>query len=219
MSTSILVIGESGSGKSTSARNLDSSETYFIKVIDKPLPFKNKYKKTSGDKVGNLFISDNHAEIIKCINHINEKRPEIKNIVIDDFQYIMANEFMRKSDEKGYQKFTDLAKNTWEILNAIPYSRHDLLFFILTHSELDANGKYKAKTIGKMLDEKITLEGLFTVVLHSIVKDDRYFFLTQNDGLHIAKSPIDLFENRYIENDLLFVKTQIDSYYNQDIPQ
>ncbi len=224
MSSCILIIGESGTGKSTSIRTLKPDETYIIEVIEKPLPFKNKYKKTLTDKngtkiIGNIFVGAEYSKIIKAIQHIDKERPEIKNLVIDDFQYMMAAEFMEKATEKGYQKFTELAQHTWEVIREAQYARPDLLFFFLTHSDLDQNGKYKVKTIGKLLDEKITLEGLFTVVLHALIREGQYEFLTQHDGTHVAKSPIDLFDKKLIPNDLQYVKERLDHYYGQDIPQ
>lgn len=222
MSTSILIIGESGTGKSTSIQLLDPAETFILAVVKKPLPFKHAYKKavknTDGVLEGNYSVVDQYDTIISLIQHISKKRPEIKTIIIDDFQYIMANEFMRSAQEKGYQKFTDIAAHTWEILNSVQYCRDDLNVFMLTHSQEDNNGKYKAKTIGKMLDEKISLEGLFTVVLHTLVIDGKHVFLTQNDGTHLAKSPVGMFPTKFIPNDLQAVKSAIDNFYT-DIPQ
>lgn len=218
MAIPVLVLGESGTGKSTSLRNLACEETFLILVIDKPLPFRSKYKKWEQDKdgntKGNMCITDNYSNIIKIINYINLKMPEIKNIVIDDFQYIMANEFMRRSTERGYDKFTEMAKQVWEVIDSIKNSRPELTVFILSHSDQDANGKFKMKTIGKLLDEKITVEGLFTIILHTQINEGRYNFLTQNDGRYIAKSPIDLFTDKYIDNDLKIVKEAIASYYS-----
>lgn len=223
MSISVLVIGESGSGKSTSIRNLNPKETYIISIINKPLPFRNKYKKTvekDGEKiVGNMFISDDYRVIIKGIDYINNERPEVKSIIIDDFQYIMANEFMSRANEKGYDKFTEITMHVNKILEKIRSCREDLSIFILSHSEANESGKHKAKTIGKMLDDKITLEGLFTVVLYAKASQGKYMFLTQNDGSHIAKSPMGMFDNVEIDNDLNIVKQKIDAYYGEDIPQ
>src|SRR5208337_5612128 len=127
MGIATLVIGESGSGKSTSIRKLDPQETYIITVVDKPLPFKNKYKKSSvenGEKVvGNTYLSDDYRAICKCLLHINQDRPEIKNIVIDDFQYVMANEYMRRSSERGFDKFSEMADHAWKVITATQSSR------------------------------------------------------------------------------------------------
>lgn len=212
MANSILVMGESGTGKSTSIRKLDPKETYIINVLDKPLPFKNFKKSYIGGIGGNYFATDNAAKILQCITAISEKRPDIKNLIIDDFQYIMANEFMRKAREKGFEKFVDIGQSAWKIIRECTAARDDLCCFILSHTETDSLGRSKCKTIGKMLDEKITLEGMFTIVLHSLIVDNSYKFLTQNDGLHIAKSPMDMFDMALIDNDLLLVKEKMAEY-------
>lgn len=216
MANVILVIGESGSGKSTSIRTLDANETFIINVLDKPLPFRgaaDKYKKMTKENSGNYYPTDDFHKILKAIQYANDEKNNIKNVIIDDFQYIMANEFMRRATERGYDKFTEIAQHAWQIIDACSKSREDMFFFILSHSDEDQNGKVKCKTIGKMLDDKITIEGMFTTVLHSIVSDGKYRFLTQNDGSHIAKSPMGMFENEFIDNDLSFVKTKMIDYY------
>lgn len=216
MSNATLIIGESGTGKSTSIRSLDEKETFIINVLDKPLPFKDfkkRYTKLTKDYPGNYYTSDDALKIIKMIEFIDQHRPEIKNIIIDDYQYVMANAFMRRAMDKGYDKFTEIGQNAWKVINSSVHCREDLFFFFLSHSETDANGRVKCKTIGKMIDEKITLEGMFTTVLHSIVSDNKYKFLTQNDGSHIAKSPLGMFDNMYIDNDLSLVKSRMQNYY------
>ncbi len=210
-----LIIGHSGTGKSTSIRTLSSTETLIINVLDKPLPFrgfKKNYIPMREGEGGNYFASDNYTKILACINHVNEKRPDITNLIIDDFQYLMANEFMRRASEKGYEKFVDLANHAWQVINALTSTRSDLYCFVLSHSETDVQGKSKCKTIGKMLDEKITIEGMFTVCLNTAVIDDEYKFLTRNDGMNIAKSPLGMFADKYIPNDLQFVKEQMTKY-------
>ena len=222
MSNTSLIIGESGTGKSTSISNLNPSETFIINVLDKPLPFRG-YKKNYiaikdwNDIVGNYYASDEFAKIINCIKMVNQKRPEIKNLVIDDWQYTMCNEFMRRATENGFTKFTEIGQHAWSIIKALTDCREDLYCFVLSHSDTDTNGKYKCKSIGKMLDEKITIEGMFTTVLHTQIMDGAYRFLTQNDGSHIAKSPQGMFEDKYIGNDLAFVKSKMNDYYNEDV--
>jgi hypothetical protein len=222
MSNSILIMGESGTGKSTSIRTLDSKETFVINVLKKPLPFKGFRKNyvlaTRENPNGNLYESDNAANIIKTINYISKNRPDIKNVIIDDFQYIMANEFMRKAREKGFDKFTEIGQQGWSVARECTEARDDLYFFILSHTETDSLGRSKCKTIGKMLDEKITLEGMFTVVLHSLIVDNGYKFLTQNDGSHIAKSPMDMFDRALIDNDLASIKEKMVEYYAGEDP-
>ncbi len=218
MSNSVLVIGQSGSGKSTSLRNLDPLSTFIINVLDKPLPFrsfkKNYTPVTKENKTGNYFSSDDWNHIIRCIEMVSKERPEITTLIIDDWQYVLAYEFMRRVGEKGYDKFSELAMHGWSTINACMKTRPDLTCFVLAHSETDSNGKTKCKTIGKMLDEKITIEGLFTTVLHSRVIDREYFFQTQYDGEHLAKSPIGLFDDDLIPNDLLTVKNALETYFN-----
>lgn len=221
MSNAILIIGESGTGKSTSIRNLDPKETFIINVLDKPLPFKGfkqNYTKFSKDDLsGNYYSSDDYNMIIRAINYVDKNKPEIKNLIIDDWQYIMANEFMRRFSERGYDKFTQIGHNGWSTINEVTKCREDLNCFIISHSETGDNGKSKIKTIGKMVDEKITLEGMFTTVLHSIVIDGKYKFLTQIDGSHTAKSPMGMFEDKYIDNDLLLINELTKKYYNENI--
>lgn len=217
MGNNILVIGESGSGKSTSIRGLDPKETFLISVIGKPLPFKGyrqKYKhiKDWSDEENNLYVSDNYQAILKCIDLV-KKREDIKTLILDDFQYVMANEFMRRASETGFTRFSEIAQHAWMIINALTNSRENLISFVLCHSDTDEYGKVKCKTIGKLLNEKISVEGLFTTVLHSLKTDHGYAFLTQTDGVHLAKSPIGLFDDEYIKNDLGLIRGLIEEYY------
>lgn len=220
MSNTILIIGESGSGKSTAIKNLDPSETFILNVIDKPLPFKGgrkQYIKLEGENNGNYYASDDHNTIMRLISYINAKRPDIKNLIIDDWQYTMANAFMRRAMEKGYDRFSEIGKNAWEIVRALIGTREDLTCFVLSHSDTDIRGKSKVKTIGKMLEDKICVEGMFSIVLHAITNDGKYRFLTQHDENHLAKSPAGMFNNLLIDNDLKFVKECINAYLNEDI--
>ncbi len=221
MSNTSLIMGESGTGKSTSIRNLVPSETFIINVLNKPLPFKgykSNYTKLSADGLsGNYYSSDDYQSIERLVRKINNDRIEIKNLIIDDFQYLMANEFMRRALERGYDKFSEIAKNAHSLLKLLPTLRDDLDIFILTHSEANDQGKMKIKTIGKMLDEKITIEGMYAMVLQTELTDGDYHFVTQGDARHIAKSPMGMFESRNIPNDLAFVKQKMNSYYNEEI--
>lgn len=221
MSNTSLIIGESGTGKSTSIRNLNPSETFIINVLNKPLPFKgykSHYTKISSDaKTGNYYSSDDYQRIEQLIKKINSERLEIKTLIIDDFQYLMANEFMRRALERGYDKFSEIAKNAHSLLKLLPTLRDDLDIFILTHSESNDQGKMKIKTIGKMLDEKITIEGMYAMVLQTELNDGDYHFITQGDARHIAKSPMGLFQSRNIPNDLAYVKEEMRKYYSEDI--
>lgn len=223
MSNNVLIIGESGTGKSTSIRTLPHEETFIINVINKPLPFKGagkKYTKFSKDNLtGNYYAGDNHDEIMKVISYVNLKRPEIKYLVIDDMGYTLTNDFMRSALVKGYDKFSMLAKDAWEIMKTINDTRPDLLCFMIMHSDTDQQGKSKPKTIGKLLDEKVCIEGMFTICLHSMVVDGQYYFITNNDGSHMAKSPLGMFSSLRIKNDLLMIAEYINEYLNEDIKQ
>lgn len=221
MSNTILIIGESGTGKSSSIRTLNHEETIIINVLDKPLPFKGfkkKYiSKSTEERKANIFSTDKYAKIIESISTVDKNRPEIKNLIIDDFQYIMANAFLSRALERGYDKFTEIGQQAWQIIRALQSCREDLRCFVLSHSDVDQSGKAKCKTIGKMLDDKICLEGMFTIVFHSIAHDGKYKFLTQNDGVHLAKSPLGMFESKYIDNDLQYINSKIEQYFNEDI--
>ena len=223
MSITTLVLGESGSGKSTSISTLDPKETFIINVLDKPLPFKGYLKNYTPSKnkcsEGNYIATDKYNHILEAIKLVNTTRPDIKNIVLDDWIYMLTNEYMTRADEKSYQKFVELAQHAHSVIRSLSECRADLFCFVLTHSELDANNKYKCKTIGKMLDEKINIEGMFTVVLYALAGNEGYKFLTQNDGVHISKSPRGMFKDRYIDNNLQKVIDAMKEYYNEDVNQ
>ena len=167
MSNVIAIVGESGSGKSTSLRNLNPKETFIIQVVNKQLPWrawKKNYTLWDKDKkTGNRIILDKSEHILLLIKMISEKKPEIKNIIIDDFQYILSNEFMRRINEKSYQKFNDIGFSGWDLIESSKQHRDDLNIIFTAHSEIDSNGKLTMKTIGNILKEKITIEGLFTI--------------------------------------------------------
>jgi hypothetical protein len=214
-------MGESGTGKSTSIRNLNPTETFIINVLNKPLPFrgyKRSYTRVSADgSTGNYYSSDNYEHIDLVIRKINAKRLEIKTLILDDFQYLMATEFMSRALERGYDKFSEIGKHAFDLLKLLPTLRDDLDVFVLTHSEANELGKMKIKTIGKMLDQNIVIEGLYAMVLQTELTDGNYHFITQGDARHIAKSPMGMFEERNIPNDLAFVKNKMHDYYDQDI--
>ena len=206
MAIPVFVLGKSGTGKSTSLRNFKSGEILHINVMSKPLPFKGRFAET--------YNGDNYAEIAKAIN-----ATKCKTIVIDDAQYLMANEFMRRSSELGYQKFTDIANNFWTLINSITNDLpFDVIVYFLMHTDTDDNGNEKAKTIGKLLDEKICIEGMSSIVLKTAVKDGVYTFTTQNNGHDTVKSPLGMFPTYEIENDLKKVDTTIREYWELDIP-
>lgn len=216
MAKPVLIIGESGSGKSRSLLNLDPKSTFLINVNQKDLPFKGWKSKfvyvTNENPTGNAIGTDDTDTIIKMIQYIDKKRTEIKVGVIDDSQYIMANEFMRRAKEKGFEKFTEIGEHYWKIIWECQLCRQDMIWFILSHSETNDNGHTKAKTIGKLLDDKICVEGMFSIVLNTRVEDRKYFFETQTNGQNTTKSPEGMFPEFKIPNDLEYVRQQIINY-------
>ena len=199
MGIPVLILGESGTGKSASMRNFEAEDLKVINVANKPLPFKNKFESVS---------TDSYKEIIKELK-LNKKRVS----VIDDAQYLMANEFMRRATERGYDKFTEIAQNFWNLVQTVKELPDCHVVYFLAHIERDVNGNEKIKTIGKLLDEKITVEGMFTIVLKTNVTDGVYSFLTQNSGHDTVKSPIGMFPSYAIDNDLKYVDEKIRNYY------
>ena len=206
MGIPVLILGHSGSGKSTSLRNFRSGEITHINVMGKPLPFKGRFL--------NTVNSDKYDVITKAL-----KSMETKIAVIDDAQYLMANEFMRRAMERGYDKFTEIANNFWTLVNdVITELPYDVIVYFLMHIDRDDAGNEKVKTIGKLLDEKITVEGMFTIVLKSIVKDGVYSFTTQSNGHDTVKSPLGMFSTYEIENDLKAVDNIVRAFWELDLP-
>jgi hypothetical protein len=216
MSTAVLILGKSGTGKSASLRELTAADTLLIQVVRKPLPFKatgwSYFHKTDRPD-GNIIVSDHWETILKAMRGTRRKV-----IVIDDFQYVLANEYMRRTDEKGYDKFTDIGRHAWELITAASDLAPDVRVYILAHTDTNDAGETKMKTIGKMLDEKITPEGLFTIVLRTTVMDGHYQFTTKNNGQDSVKSPMGLFENDKIPNNLADVDAAICGYYGIALP-
>lgn len=202
MGVPVLILGESGTGKSASMRNFSKGELAIINVAGKPLPFKNDLP---------MIVTDRYPEIVNAL-----MKMKAKSAVIDDAQYLLANEFMRRSGEMGFQKFTDIAKNYWSLIaeTVCKQMPEDKIVYFMSHIDRDQNGYEKVKTIGKLLDEKITVEGLFTIVLKTHVEDGKYTFRTQNSGFDTVKSPIGMFDSIEIDNDLKMVDNAIREYYN-----
>lgn len=228
--TSICICGESGSGKSTSIRNLDPKETFIIATIAKPLPFrgwKKNYTKFVIDKEtkelhGNYYVNDKSDNIIKIMKLVSSKMPHIKTLIVDDLQYTMAFEFVDRASEKSYDKFNEMAQHMLNIFRTTFELRDDLTVVFLTHSEnvgTEIDPKYVLKTLGKLLKEKVTTEGLFTCMLFTEVNFDedvpKYQFITNNDGKCIAKSPMGMFDELKIDNDLKMV-IDIVKQYNEE---
>lgn len=213
MSNLIVILGESGTGKSTSLRNLNHEETFIINVLNKPLPFRG-YKKHYNTENKNYLESDNYQTILKYLSAINDNAPHIKTIVIDDFSFLMNNEFMRRCRERGFDKFTEMGVNMFDILEVCKKFRPDLYCYIMCHTEKDHAGVIKPKTVGKMTSDYVGIAERVSIVLHTQIIDMGYKFLTQNDGERVAKSPMDMFD-MYIDNDLAAIRKTIENYYNE----
>lgn len=210
MARKVLVIGASGSGKSSSLRGLDAKETAIIKCINKELPFK------KGDAKFKSIVCQKAEDVVKNIVMILQKAPHIKNIVIDDLIYLSVQTFMSRSKEKGYDKFTDLANELYSVLTLPEQVQNDDITFIyLTHSETNPTTmETNVRTIGKVISEKVVPEGLFTIVLEAQCDNGEYKFLTHNiSGNSVVKTPLGMFEEDYIDNDLSIVLKAIKEYY------
>jgi len=220
----VLIVGESGSGKSHSIQTLDPSQTFIINIAHKALPFKG-WKKgytelSSSNSNGNLYNTADADVIIKTLDYISEKRPEIKNIVIEDFQYMAVDFLMSKIKETGFTKFTDAANKIYKVATKVRSLRDDLIVFFLNHLDinttLEGEKFMKAKVSGKMIENQVTLEGLFTIVLFTFKEETKngesYGFITNGFQGSTCKSPEGMFEAKKIENDLNFVAEKIREY-------
>jgi hypothetical protein len=199
MGIPIFILGESGSGKTASLRNFGEKEVGIFNVASKPLPFKKQLPKFDG------------ATYQTIINGLS--KATLKRYVIDDSQYLMAFEMFSRAKETGYGKFTDMAVSFKNIIDyVVKNTPNDCIVYFLHHTQKTEIG-IKAKTVGKMLDDQITLEGLFSIVLRTKVEDGKYYFITQSDGTDTTKSPMEMFD-LIIENDLKFVDETIRKYWN-----
>lgn len=212
----VLIMGASGSGKSTSLRNLPAEETAIINITNKPMPFRNKDNKKivslkdfKKDGEQDLSYEELYKRIITTI-----KATKKKIIVIDDSSYMMTFENFEKANNKGYDKFTNMAKNYYDLIKSAISCDDEKIVYVITHEEIDdVNQLYRPKTIGKMLSNQLVIEGLFSIVLRSLYKNGEYIFQTQNDGTSVCKSPMDLFEQKEMPNDLLEIDKLIREYY------
>jgi len=220
MSNNILILGDSGTGKSSSIRTLPPQETFVVSVIGKPLPFRGSaknYKKFSSENLtGNFYCTDSGAKLKNVIKHVNDKRPEIKYLILDDLGYIIMNAFMKRALLKGFDRFSEIAAEFNTAVESLNDLRDDLFVIATMHIETDKQGKTKPKTIGNMIDQYICIEGTFTTVLHTAVTEGNYKFITNNDGLHMAKTAMGMFDTHLIDNDLLLVTNKINEYLNED---
>lgn len=209
MGIPVLLLGESGSGKSASLRNFKASEIGVINVASKPLPFKSDIKPYNVSKVAKEKGCDRYSLIKNALS-----KSKAKSLAIDDSQYLLAFDSFDKAQETGYAKFTNMAVNFERLIefciNDLP---DDKIVYFLHHCETTDFGKTKAKTIGKMLDNQLTVEGLFSIVLLCQTDGQVHKFITQSDGTTTAKSPMGMFELE-IDNDLKAVDKTIREYYN-----
>lgn len=227
MANTVLILTEPGFGKTTAIdenselgiEGLDPKETVIINVKGKPLSFRGWQKKYKGpiSSGGNYIETTDPKVIMEITDFININRPEVINLVIDDGQYIMAEKFMQDALKTGYEKFSRLGKEMYDVINKGIKCRANMNFFFLAHEEETKKG-YKMKTIGKMLDEKVSLEGLFSVLLFGNISvgDDKKItkqFVTNADGVYnSARSPYGMFKEIYIPNDLGYIARKIKEY-------
>lgn len=202
MGVAVLILGESGSGKSASMRNFNENDVRILNVASKPLPFRNVNKLKKADKATYGMIKGAVSS------------GQTLSYVVDDAQYLMAFESFDKANEVGYGKFTTMAKNYQEMLRYIQEETpSDTIVYVMQHIDTDEGGKVKAKTLGKMLDQQLTVEGLFTIVLLCKAYEKRHYFITQSDGTNPCKSPMGMFDDVEIDNDLKMVDDTIREYY------
>lgn len=210
MSIATLILGESGSGKTCSLRNLDPSKCLLIQPVAKPLPFR------SGEWQKHIYVQSDSAKIVSAM-----RKTKAEIIILDDYQYILASQFMSRRNERGFDKFTDIGGSGYDIALAASQLEPQKRVYILGHTETDEAGNIRIKTLGRILSEKIVLEGMFTIVLRTNVDagNGKYTFLTQNSGHDTVKSPMGMFESREIDNDLAQVDETIVSYYGLNEPE
>lgn len=201
MGVPVLVIGESGSGKTYSIRNFSPDEVGIFSVEKGRLPFKGDFK---------VKKNASYSDILKAV-----KNPSLKKYVIDDSQYLLVNEFFDRAKETGYQKYTDMALNFRNLIHDINrIAPDDVVFYFLHHTEFDSNsGKTKAKTVGRMIDQYLTLEGCFDIVLLAQTDGKEHYFITQSDGYTTCKSPAEMFPDVKIDNDLKAVDNALRSFW------
>jgi len=206
MAQKTLVMGESGTGKSTSMRNLDPAITSIVNPVGKPLPFKSKNGKFT--MLNNETKSSNIVSWMK-----GQVKAGKKILVVDDFQYLLSIPYMNRIHEGGWDKWNDFGDDYFRLIDVCAELPADVRVYYLSHCETLDNGITTIKLIGKLLREKITIEGLFTTVLRTSVIDQKYYFLTQNSGKDTVKSPMGMFEAYAVENDLAYIDDKICNYY------
>lgn len=204
MAIAVIIYGKSGSGKSRSLKNFAEDEIYLVNVLGKMMPFKGTFKY--------ITVSDNPQTIMAGL----AKMP-CKVAVIDDFGYIMTDMYMRgNSTGNQFDLFKNIGNTVFELVDFVIHSdalKKDQIVYITLHEEIDEYGNSKLRTIGKLLEQKVCLEGMVTVTLHAAIKNKRHVFITNSDGTDIAKSPEGMFTENEVENDLFAVDAAIRNYY------
>lgn len=206
MAQKILIMGESGTGKSTSLRNLDPEITAVVNPVGKPLPFKSSNGKFT--MLNNETKSSNITAWMK-----GQAKAGKKILIVDDFQYLLSIPYMNRIHEGGWDKWNDFGDDYFKLIDVCADLPADVRVYYLSHCETLENGITTIKLIGKLLREKITIEGLFTIVLRTSVIDQKYFFLTQNSGKDTVKSPMGMFSEYAVENDLAYIDDKVCNYY------
>lgn len=203
MGLPVLIIGKSGSGKSASLRNCQDFAVF--NVIGKPLPFRDQPK---------TMTTDDYNIITNGL-----QRCKATSIVIDDAGYLMTNQFMKGHSSKGsgnaiFSFYNEIGDSFWKLIEEAKKLPPEKIVYFIMHTDTDDFGNIKPKSIGKMLDEKVCLEGLFTIVIHCKLENKKHIFSTHTDGRDVAKTPIGMFEQSEIDNDLRLVDNTIREYYN-----
>ena len=206
MGIPVLIIGKSGSGKSTALRNFEENELALVNVLRKPLPFRKKFEST--------INTDKYQTIMKLILKTNKKA-----IVIDDAGYLITNQFMSNHSKVGggsavFDLYNTLGDSYWSLIEFVKNKLdNDKIVYFNMHEDKNDFGDIRPKTIGKLLDEKVCIEGMFTIVLRCMNDKNRHYFITQSDGQDVSKTPLEMFKEAEIDNDLKMVDTTIREYY------
>ena len=226
MSNVICLAGLSNTGKSTSLKYLEPSETFIVSCTNKQLQipgFRKKYIKVSIEDnklVGNWLVSNDYARIAKILKVVSQSRPDIKTVVIDDLNYLLSNEIMSSAEEKGFEKFTRQAKNYYDIINNAQSLRDDLTVVMISHiinDGTDMEPFWKLYTSGKMLDKTVNLDGLFSYIIYTdkyVDENDevQYRFMTRTNGNDTCRSVAGCFADKYIEPNMKLVIDTINKF-------
>ena len=210
MAIPILIIGKSGSGKSASMRNLDPKRVALINVLGKPLPFRGKFTQ---------IVTDDYSKVAASIASASKNGRDI--IIIDDAGYLITNMFMRGHSNAGagngvFSLYNSIGDHFWNLIDIIRTDPSNARVYLIMHEEMNDFGQVKPKTIGRLIDEKVCLEGMFTICLRCMISDGKHIFRTQSDGMDVTKSPMGMFDALEIENDLNMVDQKICEYYKEE---